>query len=84
MVHLLLVVPSLLKVGVQVASFVGAGSSMLKTLDWTMRHSFSAGNVASTAGKQSKMFAPDVAVLICTTRVAAVQFQPSPGQLGPA
>src|SRR5207245_11487936 len=54
MVHLLLVVPSLLKVGVQVASFVGGGSSTVKTLDWTMRHSFSAGNVGSTGGRQVK------------------------------
>src|SRR2546425_6818045 len=85
MVHLLLVVPSLLKVGVQVASFGGGGSTTLKTLDWTIRHSLSAGNVASSAGKQSKMFAPgDVDVDICTTMLAVVQFHPSPGQFGPA
>src|SRR5438094_254398 len=83
-VHLLLPEPSLMS-ALQEAEFsevdVSSGS---KTLDWTMRHSFSAGIVALIDGRQSKMFAPDLPVPICTTLVAAVQFQPSPGQLGPA
>src|SRR2546427_4236133 len=79
-VHLLLLVPLSPMSELQLAEFGGGGSRTLKTLDWTMRHSFSAGIDASIAGKQSKMFAPrDVADDICTTMLAVVQFPPSPG-----
>src|SRR3989442_2719436 len=80
-VHLLLLVPPSLLSELQLAEFAGGGSRTLKTLDWTMRHSFSAGIDASIAGKQSKMIAPgDVAHDICTTMLDVVQVHASPRQ----
>ncbi len=85
MVHLLLPEPSSVDAS-QLAEFtVVAVSSGLRTLDWTMRHSFRTGIEASIVGKQSKMFAAgSVDDVICTTMFAVVQFHPAPGQFGPA
>ena len=59
-------------------------SSGSDALDWTMRHSFSAGMSALSAGRQSKMFDAEADVPSCTTSFAVVQFHPAPGQFGPA
>src|SRR5687767_4554555 len=90
MVHLLLLLPpgptSSTMSTLQSATFVElADSSGSNTLDWTMRHSFRAGNVVFSAGEQSTMLtACSAAGASCTTMLAVVQFHPVPGQLGPA
>src|SRR2546425_6789201 len=53
MVHLLLVVPSLLKAGVQVASFGGGGLTTVNTLDRAISESVVAADAAARDGKHS-------------------------------
>jgi hypothetical protein len=52
---------------------------------WTITHLFG-DSVPPDAGVQEKVFAPAAPprAEICSTRVAFVQFQPDPGQFGPA
>jgi hypothetical protein len=50
---------------------------------WTITHSFGAGLVPGVQEKVLALAAPPRAE-ICSTRVAFVQFQPDPGQFGPA